>query len=118
MSLIYNDDIDTNRDDAEEEIISHIIKYMKKLEDLFIMNYHGVNLPNSISHFQNMRSLCLTSCFQLREILALEIGSKSTHINFPMLENMELWNLDNLESITSLFIVRNEEQCLNLKPYR
>jgi hypothetical protein len=91
---------------------------MKKLESLYLMNYQGVNLPNSIGEFQNLRSLCLTACDQLKEFPkfpTLEIGSESTHGIFPMLENMELRDLAKLESIISLSNMWNEGTMFKLE---
>lgn len=99
LYLTYNHGAGPLNGDVDEPILCESIKHMKKLEKLYLENYQGINLPNSICQLQNLGSLCLTACDQLKELPTLEIGSESTRGCFPMLKNMELRDLSKLESM-------------------
>jgi Leucine-rich repeat (LRR) protein len=115
LKLKYKHDADTNGDDVVEDILPESIKHMQKLEALTLFDYEGLSLPNCICEFQNMKSLSLSRCRQLRELPALEIGSESAHASFPMLERLELDSLDKLESIAGPSNVLNEKAMPQLK---
>jgi hypothetical protein len=100
---------DADRDDVVEYIFPLNMENVKKLEDFTLHRYEGVSLTSCISQFQNLRTLELYNCSELRELPACEIGNGIVGGGFPMLKRLHLYSLEKLESMVGSSVVSSEE---------
>lgn len=91
------------------------LQNMNRLQSLSLTGYRGVSLPNYICKFQNLETLKLVDCHQLRELPVLEIGSDSARDSFPMLKRLVLRRSEKLESITGSYNASNGGTMLKLQ---